>query len=286
MKRRHFLAHTINGMLGAGLLTFLYTWQIEPFWLEFVHKKMPIQNLPAHLIGKTLMQISDIHVGNKFDHTYIIKSFKSAQKFNPDFVVYTGDYISFESNEQFDQLQEVLKYVVTGKIATLGILGNHDYGDAWSDQHVATKVSYYLRKVKIELLQNQQKEIDGLNFIGLDDYWGLNFNPEKVMRHFDEQKANIVLCHNPDVCDLDIWHNYKGWILAGHTHGGQCKPPFLPPPLLPVKNKKYAAGEIDLRDGRTLYINRALGHLHQVRFNVRPEITVFTLEQKKCDILN
>jgi predicted MPP superfamily phosphohydrolase len=47
--------------------------------------------------------------------------------------------------------------------------------------------------------------------------------------------------------------------------------------MLPVKNKKYSSGEIDLEDGRTLYINRALGHLWQVRFNVRPEITVFEL---------
>ena len=70
---------------------------------------------------------------------------------------------------------------------------------------------------------------------------------------------------------------YQGWILSGHTHGGQCKPPFLPPPMLPVKNKKYSAGKFDLKDGKTLYINRALGHLWQVRFNVRPEITIFEL---------
>ncbi|MEL6823868.1 MAG: phosphoesterase, partial [Calditrichota bacterium] len=43
--------------------------------------------------------------------------------------------------------------------------------------------------------------------------------------------------------------------------------------------KKYTQGEIDLQDGRTLYINRALGHLWQVRFNVRPEITIFELQQ-------
>ena len=49
--------------------------------------------------------------------------------------------------------------------------------------------------------------------------------------------------------------------------------------LLPVKNRKYTAGEIDLQDGRTLYINRALGCLLQVRFNVRPEITVFELSK-------
>ncbi|MGB2759626.1 MAG: phosphoesterase, partial [Maribacter stanieri] len=61
---------------------------------------------------------------------------------------------------------------------------------------------------------------------------------------------------------------------------GQVKPPFLPAPLLPVKNKNYDAGIKDLKDGRTLYINRALGCLRQVRFNVRPEITVFELTRE------
>ena len=62
-------------------------------------------------------------------------------------------------------------------------------------------------------------------------------------------------------------------------HGGQVKPPFLKPPILPVKNKRYSSGKIDLDNGRTLYINRALGCLWQVRFNVRPEITIFILEK-------
>lgn len=116
-----------------------------------------------------------------------------------------------------------------------------------------------------------------MNIIGLDDYWSINFGPEPVMNAYDPNVANLVLSHNPDTADLPIWNGYKGWILAGHTHGGQCKAPFLPPPMLPVQNKKYTAGKIDLEDGRTLYINRALGHLWQVRFNVRPEITVFRL---------
>jgi hypothetical protein len=42
-----------------------------------------------------------------------------------------------------------------------------------------------------------------------------------------------------------------------------------------VKNKKYAAGLVELSQNRTLYINRALAHLWQVRLNVRPEITIF-----------
>lgn len=279
MKRRKFLKRTFWGSIGIGFLTGLYTWQIEPFWLEFVKRKMPIANLPDNLHGKTLMQISDVHVGNRFDYNYIIDSFKRAQQFNPDFVVYTGDYVSYENEKQFQQLDEVLKHTVKGKIGTVGILGNHDYGENWAEQEVADKISDQLTNAGIELLKNDQIDIAGLNIIGFDDYWALNFAPEKVMNDYDESKANLLLCHNPDVCDLDVWNGYKGWILSGHTHGGQCKPPFLKAPMLPVKNKRYSQGQIDLNDGRILYINRAVGHLWQVRFNVRPEITIFELEK-------
>ena len=279
MNRRKFIKRTFWGTVGAGFVAGLYTWQIEPFWLEFVKRKMPVANLPDSLKGKTLMQISDIHVGNRFDYSYIIDSFKKAQEFNPDFVVYTGDYVSYENQTQFKQLDEVLKHVVKGKTGTVGILGNHDYGKNWAEQKVADKISEQLTNAGINLLKNDQVNIAGLNIIGFDDYWALNFEPEKVMNNYDETKANLLLCHNPDVCDLDIWNGYKGWILSGHTHGGQCKPPFLKAPMLPVKNKRYSQGKIDLNDGRTLYINRAVGHLWQVRFNVRPEITIFELEK-------
>jgi predicted MPP superfamily phosphohydrolase len=279
LKRRKFIQNTVYGFVGASLLSGLYTWQIEPFWLEFVKLKMPVKNLPSHLEGKTLMQISDIHVGNRFDYAFIIDSFKKAQQLNPDFVVYTGDYVNYENETQFEQLYEVLKHTVKGNFGTVGILGNHDYGEGWTEQDVADKITSQLENAGVKILSNAQTKIEGLNIIGFDDYWALNFAPERAMAGYKSNQANIILCHNPDVCDLDVWQDYQGWILSGHTHGGQCKPPFLNPPILPVKNKRYNAGVIDLYDGRTLYINRALGHLWQVRFNVRPEITLFKLEK-------
>lgn len=279
MKRRKFIRRSLGGLLGLSGLSGLYTWQVEPFWIEFVRKKMLIAHLPQNLIGKTLMQISDVHVGNRFDYNFIIDSFKEAQKFKPDFVVYTGDYVSYENEEQLNQLKEVFKYAVRGRLATVGVLGNHDYANNWAELEVAEKITHQLENAGVEILIDQQKEFKGLNIIGFDDYWAPNFAPQKVMADYDASKPNLVLCHNPDVCDLDIWNGYQGWILSGHTHGGQCKPPFLKPPIIPVKNKKYTSGEIDLQDGRTLYINRALGHLWQVRFNVRPEVTIFELER-------
>lgn len=279
MNRRQFIQRALLGTTGLGLFGGFYSWQIEPFWIEFVRQKMPVINLPNHLIGKTLIQISDIHIGNRFDYSYIIDAFGKAQELEPDFVVYTGDYVTYESKEQFSQLDDVLAHAVTGKMGTAAVLGNHDYGKNWSQQSVASQITMQLENYGITVLKDRQESFNGLTFIGFDDYWGPNFTPEAVLNEYDPSKATVVLCHNPDVCDLDVWSNYNGWILSGHTHGGQCKPPFLPPPLLPVMNERYASGQIDLSDGRTLYVNRALGHLFQVRFNVRPEITVFELEQ-------
>lgn len=279
MNRRKFIKNTVLGTLGLGFLTGLYSWQIEPFNLEFVKKKMLIRNLPEKLIGKTLMQISDIHIGDRFDYQYIIDSFRKSKEFQPDFVAYTGDFSHYQSEKQIGQLKEVLPHFVKGKLGTVGVLGNHDYGKNWSEIDVANKITSLLENEQIRILRNEQILINELNFIGFDDYWSPNFNPSKVMKSYNPEIANLVLCHNPDACDNDIWNGYKGWILSGHTHGGQVKLPWLPAPILPVKNKKYACGEIDLEDGRTLYINRAIGHSFQVRFNVRPEITIFELTQ-------
>ncbi|MFK8101254.1 MAG: metallophosphoesterase [Saprospiraceae bacterium] len=280
MHRRKFIKNSALVLTGMGLTTGLYAWQIEPFWLEFVRKQMAIPHLPEKLVGKTLLQISDLHVGNRFDYQYLIDSLQKAQKLQPDFVVYTGDFVTYEDAKQFAQLEEVLVHAAKGKLGTLAVLGNHDYGENWKEHEVATEVVHRLSSAGIQVLRNGKKTIEDLAFIGFDDYWGLNFNPKKAMSSYDPNQATIALCHNPDVCDLDIWNGYQGWILSGHTHGGQVKPPFLHPPQLPVVNPRYVAGEIDLHDGRTLYINRALGHLIQVRFNVRPEITIFELRRR------
>ncbi|NJB37189.1 MULTISPECIES: metallophosphoesterase [Flavobacteriaceae] len=278
VSRRRFLKGAA-ALAGTGAIMGLYSWQVEPHWLEFVHKRMPVANLPKPLVGKTLLQLSDIHVGPKVNQKYLLDAVAKGTSLNPDFVVYTGDFIHFENNDTFLDLKKVLQKAPKGALGTYAILGNHDYGEQWLDAEIADTITDLLTQEGITVLRNEQQNIHGLNIIGIDDYWGTNFFPKNVLKQYDASQANIALCHNPDVCDLDVWNGYQGWILSGHTHGGQCKLPLLEPPILPVQNPRYSAGEIDLFDGRTLYINRALGHLHQLRFNVRPEITVFTLEE-------
>ncbi|UHO37756.1 metallophosphoesterase [Chryseobacterium capnotolerans] len=278
MNRKTFLKKILQVSV-LGTVPGLYSWQVEPFWVEFVQRKLLVKNLPKALDGKILMQISDLHVGARFDWNFLIDSFQKAKEYQPDFVVYTGDFVNRGTPQEQADLRKVMENCVLGTSATFGILGNHDYGENWNDSECSEEVCDTLSNSGITMLRNAQAESRGLNFIGFEDLWSPHFQPLEAMTNYDPSKANIVLCHNPDACDLDIWNGYQGWILSGHTHGGQCRIPGIITPILPVKNKKYVSGEIDLKDGRMLYINRALGHSFQVRFMVRPEITVFTLTQ-------
>jgi uncharacterized protein len=301
VNRRRFLAVGAS-VAAAAAGTGLYAWQIEPYWLDVVRRPMQLEHLPATLEGATLLQVSDVHVGPRVSSDYIIRSFGLAAALAPDFVAYTGDFVSYRSAHEIAELARVLRSAPRGRLGTVASLGNHDYGRNWHSIAVADDVSRVVTDAGIVMLRNDVRTFAGLQFAGLADYWSPEFGPRHGMpptgtlvapvrspfaradtdahgalRLLAHDAPTVVLSHNPDVQDLPIWDGVRGWVLAGHTHGGQVKPPFLPPPILPVQNKRYTAGAFDVGPGRTMYVNRGLGFLVQVRFDVRPELTLFTL---------
>jgi predicted MPP superfamily phosphohydrolase len=278
--RRFTRRQALTTLVGAGAATLgtgLYTWQAEPHWLEFTFPAMRISGLPRELEGRTLAQISDLHIGPQVDDDYVLRSFRRVRQLSPDFVAFTGDWITYRNVRQLEQLRRVIADVPHGRLGTVGILGNHDYGYHWNMEEVASRVTNIVKDVGVTLLRNDAIRFAGLQFIGLDDLWSPRFDPRKILAAKGADPATIVLVHNPDAADVSVWGGFEGWILCGHTHGGQCKPPFLPPPLLPVRNKRYVSGEIALSQNRSMYISRGVGHLLQVRFNARPEIPIFRL---------
>ena len=276
ISRRSFIRSAV-GVAGVGAAFGGYAWRVEPHWLEIVRRPLRIARLPAPLHGATLVQISDIHVGRRVSDDYVLDVFSRVSMLQPEIVVYTGDFVSYRQGV-VAQAARVYAHAPRGRLATLGILGNHDYGPGWAHPEVATTLVTLLDGHGIQILRNELRDVAGLQILGMDDLWATDVEPARALSAIVPDRASLVLSHNPDTVDLPGWDGYTGWILSGHTHGGQCKPPFLPPPILPVRNPRYTAGEFQLSGGRSLYISRGVGHLTHVRFNVRPEVTVFDLQ--------
>ncbi len=277
MNRRRFLIGSAAAAAGTALGLGAYVRWGELHWVEFVDHDLPIIGLPEALSGARMVQLSDLHVGPRVDDEFLIQTFERVRALSPEFVVYTGDFVTWRGDAQLDQLSRVMRHAPLGSSGSAAILGNHEYGVRWRESRVGDAIGRRLSDLGIRVLSNETMTAAGLTIAGIDDYWGPRFNPRKA----GEACANaaIVLCHNPDVCDLDLWNNYKGWILSGHTHGGQVSLPLVGAPILPVRNHRYVSGAYALDGGRHLYINRALGHALQVRLGVRPEVTVHRLRR-------
>jgi predicted MPP superfamily phosphohydrolase len=277
LSRRGFIRIALTAEVAAAT-TGLYTWRVEPHWLEFTHRLLPVRGLPSRLESRRLVMLSDLHVGPQVDVEYLLDAFRRTKLLNPDIVVFAGDFITYKkATVPESQLERLFSEVPRGTLGTVAILGNHDYGTRWSQVAIANIVESIVSNAGVTMLRNQVWNIAGLQFAGVDDLWTGHFDLKRTLQQVDPNLPTIALAHNPDCADQPGWRGFEGWILSGHTHGGQCKPPFLPPPLLPVKNRRYTSGAFELSGRRNMYISRGVGHLWQVRFNVRPEITVFRL---------
>ena len=165
---------------GVGL----YTWRVEPRWLEMVRRPLPIRGLPQRLAGRTLVHLSDVHVGTRVDDDYVLTTFRRVAELRPDIVVVTGDFVSHHA-EIFEHVRRIYQHFPKGRLATLATLGNHDYGPAWAHPEIAQRISDDVRACGIDVLRNEIRDVDGLQVAGLDDLWANRFAPEDALPKLD-----------------------------------------------------------------------------------------------------
>jgi hypothetical protein len=267
-----------------------YAWRIEPHWIEVVTRDLPLENLPAGLVGKTIALISDLHVGPAVDHDYLRDAMDRINGLRPDLVLVAGDLMSAHREDHSLSVAALLSRLNKPELGIYAVPGNHDYGFGWLSPALANSLTEHLAGVGVRVLRNELVRLGGgsLQLIGIDDFWandgftdeskaGQFFHPERPLARLDPAAPAIVLIHNPDAVDEPCWGEFRGWFLCGHTHGGQVCLPLIGPILLPVKNRRYAAGEVDLGGGRRLYVTRGVGYLRRVRLLCRPEITLFRM---------
>lgn len=252
-----------------------YSYYIEPKWVETTRVTVYISGLPREFDGLRLVQISDLHVGPYTSKGDVDGYVKIVNGLQPDAVVITGDFIS-KSIENIYPCAVALENL-NPRLATYAVLGNHDFA---TDPDVVARV---LQRIGIKVLRNDADAIargsQHLWILGVDDVYLFQDDLPAARQKVSDNGKTILLCHSPDIAQqasdagIDL-------ILAGHTHGGQVRLPFVGALVVPVENDQYEAGLYSVGHSQ-LYVNRGLGVVEPpVRFLSRPEITLLTLRSK------
>ena len=271
--RRRFLKG-IGLWAGGGLLAG-YPFFIERYLVQVNLYDIPVPRLPKSFEGFRIVHLTDLHYGLLVPEAYIGAVIDKANAIPRDLTVCTGDYVQ----DAPGQMDGVFPHLgrLKAKNGVLSTLGNHD---SWVEFDKAVgwldRIGQNLRHRAVPIQRNGERIwIGGAGDLN-EDIVGI----DKAFAGTPPDDCKIALAHTPDTADVPF-RTRIDLMISGHTHGGQVIVPFYGPPILPVKNKRYASGFI--RTPRmNLFISRGIGWaILPVRLNCPPEIAVLTLTREK-----
>ncbi len=252
-------------VLAALVLFFAYSLWIEPFRVEVVHTSVQ-GNVATPL---KIAQLSDLHTHGVGARERRVLDILDDEK--PDVIVVTGDSLGGYGGT-YAMVQEVFQQL-HAPLGVWVVRGNYENWRQMQHEH-----SFYANAGVHLLLNSGTLLRNDVWLAGVDDPYTGKPSIEGALTGAPPGVYEILLFHSPAYFDRVAGH--VDLCLAGHTHGGQVRPPFFPPLWLPKGCWPYVAGWYEAKGTRSkMYVNRGMGtSLLPIRFNSRPEVTILTVE--------
>ena len=282
MKRR-IAFWTLTAAAVALLALGLRAFWLEPASLTVVSERIQLPKpLPKPL---KIAVLTDLHIGSPFNGMDklrdVVARTNAAQA---DVICILGDLLSNGPNgARSERPGFITPEQVSAELAHLraplgvfGVLGNHDN---WLDHD---RVASAMETNGVRLLEDKAQRLDtpagSIWLAGVSDYWTRSHDVAAALAAVATDTAPIILItHNPDL--FPEVPNRVSLTLAGHTHGGQVRFPFIGTPVVPSRfGVRFSAGHI-VESGRHLFVATGIGtSILPVRFRVPPAIAVLTSE--------
>jgi predicted MPP superfamily phosphohydrolase len=219
--------------------------------------------------------LSDFHAGSHAgDVARLTAILAEAAAAAPDVVLFGGDYVNtqlFGGGHIAPRTIAALMARLQGIHARFAILGNHDY--IYGEREVATA----LRGHGIDVLDHERRtftfEGHAIDVLGLPDAQVMRPQARALFASLSRDRPAIVLMHDP------VWFAEVPagpfLTLAGHTHGGQIRLPWVG--ILRNASKaplRWSHG-LMFEGGRHLHVSAGLGtSTVPLRIGVPPEFSL------------
>ncbi len=239
-----------------------------------------LSRLPKELDEFTILQLSDVHVGNTIKRDFVEMMVARANAAAPDLIAITGDLVDGSVNALFDAVAPLAD--LKAPHGVYFVTGNHEYyrgADAWIAR---------LRDLGINVLRNERVEIGddhaSFDLAGIDDhsagFWrGHGPDLEAALAGRDPSRELVLLAHQPRQVRVAKQHGV-GLQLSGHTHGGQIWPWHY---LVRLNQRGLLAGHYQFDDTQ-LYVSSGTGYWGPpIRIGSRSEISRISLRSALRD---
>lgn len=261
--------------------TILYARFIGTKGLIVNEHNVKIPNLPESFHGVKIVHFSDLHYGSTIFSKELNSLKKQINELEPDIVVFTGDLIEEKYKPNDKDIEALIKFF-KGINATIGkylVSGNHDY-----------KQSYFMKFVNdfgFEFLDNNYKLIyykstTPIMITGLSSSEEKKIDIDKAFSYYSDEKndkniVNITILHEPDNVDKILKKYPSNLFLAGHSHNGQVRLPFIGSIVKVPGAKKYYEPYYKVNNSE-LYISGGVGESTlNLRFFCHPSINLYRL---------
>jgi predicted MPP superfamily phosphohydrolase len=266
ISRRSFLLWVTGAgalILGDGLLWEPRAFQVQELNLSLA--KIP----PGREIR--IVHLSDLHI--RSFHNYFKRVAGAVQALDPELILLTGDYLELQRN--LDAVRQFLELLQAPE-GIYAVQGNWEYWARVEGENLRNHFARWWTTLLINERYDLELREVPLSILGLD-YPSSSDALNHLQQQTDPGRVNLLLSHVP-AFNHEILDDRIDLILCGHTHGGQVRLPFLPPPCLPRFSGRFVSGLYQVGPGTPLYVTRGVGtSVFPVRFLCRPEITLLRL---------
>lgn len=251
---------------------------VPPLWgirarhaLDVVELPVRLAKLPRVLDGFTVVQVSDVHVGEFLDDRDLDRIFERVRGIRADLVVMTGDLVHDRPRHVPLAAAWLARLAAHARHGAIAIPGNHEH---YVGRDVVLSA---VARTGVRVLVNEHTVVapaEGGGFVvgGVEDAFH-GSDPVRAFSGSAPDRARVLLAHQPQIVRL-AGAAQVDLQLSGHTHGGQVRPfgPLAVGVLYPWVSGRYQVG------ATTLYVNRGLGTSGPPsRVAVPPEVTKVVL---------
>lgn len=267
------------------LLFFLYARFIGIKGLRIKEYKIIDENITESYHGLKIVQLSDIHYGTSINKKELTSIVTTINSLNPDIIVFTGDLFDKNADEKMAlELIDILSKL-NAPIGKYAVTGNHDYDFIELWEKVIDESGFVNLNDAYQLIYKNSTIPISISGISTNLYGTLNISDkikpinEAINDENNKSIYNILILHEPDFIDNIDYSNFN-LILAGHSHNGQVRVPFIGALYTPYGSKKYYKEYYKLNNTR-LYISSGVGTtILKIRLFNAPSISFYRITNK------